>query len=489
MTNIKHIILAVVSMVSLTSCGDFLEEVSQDEIKPSTVEDMRQLMNKDAYPYQYYYDYYLDFLTDDMSCNGCDKSNATYVTYLQNAAAIFQFNPEMFDGKETFPDDADSWKNLYAKIKGCNVVYDYMEKVSGTEKEKNVLKGQVRFLRAYYYLKLVLIYGQPYNGKNVNPDTALGVPMILTMNVTDNFPKRNTLRECYNQIEKDFLEAEALIRENYEADNEFRISTTAVDAMLSRFYLYKGDYAKVIEYADKAIKEGPSLTQLSSFKKSFFDSGIYDSNVSTEVIWKYGSKSTGTYYSNEMYNGKPPYTVSDDLINLYEKDDLRDSCYFAMGKNYTTGEVYRMFSQKTGNQHSGYGPQGIRIAEVYLNRAEAKIRLAQNGGNQNYLSEALSDLNKLRKSRFNEGTYHEKNITDGQELLNFCLQERRREMALEEGLRWFDIKRLGLSVEHTFIDTEGTSKTCKLEANSNLYALPIPYKAIERNHNLKQNPR
>ena len=193
MTNIKHIILAVVSMVSLTSCGDFLEEVSQDEIKPSTVEDMRQLMNKDAYPYQYYYDYYLDFLTDDMSCNGCDKSNATYVTYLQNAAAIFQFNPEMFDGKETFPDDADSWKNLYAKIKGCNVVYDYMEKVSGTEKEKNALKGQVRFLRAYYYLKLVLIYGQPYNGKNVNPDTALGVPMILTMNVTDNFPKRNTL--------------------------------------------------------------------------------------------------------------------------------------------------------------------------------------------------------------------------------------------------------------------------------------------------------
>lgn len=489
MTNIKHIILAVVSMVSLTSCGDFLEEVSQDEIKPSTVEDMRQLMNKDAYPYQYYYDYYLDFLTDDMSCNGCDKSNATYVTYLQNAAAIFQFNPEMFDGKETFPDDADSWKNLYAKIKGCNVVYDYMEKVSGTEKEKNALKGQVRFLRAYYYLKLVLIYGQPYNGKNVNPDTALGVPLILTMNVTDNFPKRNTLRECYNQIEKDFLEAEALIRENYEADNEFRISTTAVDAMLSRFYLYKGDYAKVIEYADKAIKEGPSLTQLSSFKKSFFDNGIYDSNVSTEVIWKYGSKSTGTYYSNELFNGKPPYTVSDDLISLYEKDDLRDSCYFAMGKNYTTGEVYRMFSQKVGYHHSGYGPQGIRIAEVYLNRAEAKIRLAQNGGNQNYLSEALSDLNKLRKSRFNEGTYHDKNITDGQELLTFCLQERRREMALEEGLRWFDIKRLGLSVEHTFIDTEGTSKTCKLEANSNLYALPIPYIAIERNHNLKQNPR
>lgn len=148
-----------------------------------------------------------------------------------------------------------------------------------------------------------------------------------------------------------------------------------------------------------------------------------------------------------------------------------------------------MFTRKVGNQHRNYGAQGIRIAEVYLNRAEAKIRLALNGGNQNYLAEALSDLNTLRKTRFREGKYQNTNITDGKELLDFCLQERRREMALEEGLRWFDIKRLGLAVEHTYIDTEGNSKLCKLEANSKLYALPIPYKAIERNHNLVQNPR
>lgn len=489
MKKFKYILLAAICMMSLSSCGDFLEEVSQDEIKPSTTEDMRQLMNKDAYPYQYSYDYYLDFLTDDMTSNAFNNSYANYVTFMKNGAAIFQYNPEMFDGKEEFPDDANSWKNLYDKIKGCNVVYDYMDKVSGTDKEKNALKGQVRFLRAYYHFKLVLIYGQPYNGTGIDPDTALGVPLILTMNVSDNFPKRNTLKECYDQIEKDLLEAESLLRENYTPDNDFRVGEVATDAMLSRFYLYKGDYAKVVEYADKAIKNGPSLTNLYTFEKSFGADGIYDSNVSTEAIWKYGNQSSGVYYSNEMYQGLPPYTVSDDLLKLYANNDLRAKSYFHTGTDWTTSTTYHAFTRKVGNQHPNYGARGIRIAEVYLNRAEAKIRLAMNGGDSKYLQEALSDLNTLRKTRYEQGTYQDEEITDAQALLDFCLQERRREMALEEGLRWFDIKRLGLGITHVFIDSEGTAKECKLEANSKLYALPIPYTAIERNHNLIQNPR
>lgn len=483
--------IAILFACLLSSCGDFLEEVSQDEIKPSTVEDMRQLMNKDAYPYQYAYDYYLDLLTDDIDCNGLtDESYADYATWLKNGSAVYQYNPEMFDGKETFPDEANSWKNLYEKIKGCNVIYDYMAKVSGTETEKNALKGQVRFLRAYYYFKLVMIYGLPYQGKDVDPETSLGVPLQLTMNVTNDYPKRNTLRECYDQIEKDFMEAEALIKGNYEPDNDFRISYAAVEAMLSRFYLYKGDYAKVVACADNAIKAGPHLTNLYSFESSFLNDGIYDSNVSTEAIWKYGSKSLGTYFSTSLYSSAPPYTVSANLINMYEPNDLRLSAYYYKVSDYYTGSAYyNGLSNKVGYAHSNYGPQGIRIAEVYLNRAEAKVRLAMAGGNANYLTEALADLNTLRKSRFEQGTYTNVELTDADDLMELCLKERRRELAQEEGLRWFDIKRLGLSVTHNYKGVDGDTKECVLEANSKLYALPIPYTAINRNYNLKQNPR
>ena len=83
----------------------------------------------------------------------------------------------------------------------------------------------------------------------------------------------------------------------------------------------------------------------------------------------------------------------------------------------------------------------------------------------------------------------EEEIADAQDLLDFCLQERRLELCIEEGFRWFDIKRLGLSVTHKYIDSEGVEQEYVLESNSLLYALPIPYDAIERNYKLKQNPR
>ncbi len=43
-----------------------------------------------------------------------------------------------------------------------------------------------------------------------------------------------------------------------------------------------------------------------------------------------------------------------------------------------------------------------------------------------------------------------------------------------------------LSVTHRYIDSEGTEQEYVLESNSLLYALPIPYDAMERNYKLKQ---
>ena len=98
-------------------------------------------------------------------------------------------------------------------------------------------------------------------------------------------------------------------------------------------------------------------------------------------------------------------------------------------------------------------------------------------------------MNTFRETRYATGTYVAEEITDAQDLLDFCLKERRLELCVEEGFRWFDIKRFGLSVTHKYIDSGGVEREYVLENNSLLYALPIPYDAIERNYKLKQNPR
>ena len=478
--------LGILLYLLCTSCHDFFKESSQDEIKPSSVEDLRGVMYKEAYPYQLATGTFLMLLTDEVQCNGL--SNDTYATVHQNGTPVFTFNPMMFDGIEVFPTDVNSWKTYYEKIKGCNVVIDYVSEISGTEEEKNALVGQALFLRSFYYLKLATIYCQPYNAPGIDVNTTLGVPLILTMELTDDFPRRVSLKALYEQIEKDLLTAATLLEENYTPDNVWRVGNVAAYTLLSRLYLYMGrdeDMDNVIKYADLAIAQGPDLTRLALLDGS--GKSVYNSDVSSEVIWIYGVNSFsggGAFFTtNVTWGYDVPWEVSSDLLRLYDAtNDLRYKMYYGtpFGCTYGTKVAY---NTSNGSDH------GIRIAEAYLNRAEAFIRRSLATGNDGDRVLALNDLNVLRETRYMTGSYVDEQITDANELLEFCLMERRLELSLEEGFRWFDIKRLGLSVTHVYIDTEGGEREYILARNSPLYALPIPYDAIERNYRLEQNPR
>lgn len=494
----KIIIFSLLSSaICLSSCSKFLDESSQDEIKPSTVSDLESLMYSDAYPYSSTVstDNYLELLTDEYVSNGLNSPD--YASYQQNGAAIFQYDPSMFDASATyFPIEADSWSIYYAKIKGCNVVIDYLSKVSGTDTEKNAVLGQALFLRSFYYLKLVMIYGQAYSAPGVNPETSLGVPLILSMYVSDDYPKRNTLKQVYDQIETDLLQAASLLEANYTPTSQFRVGAKSAYALLSRFYLYRGlpdDMQKVVTYASKAIQDGPDLTNLYSFQSSFGSKGIYDLDVSSEVLWVYGTPSLtySTYYT--MYTtwgaGAEPYSVSPTLTNMYDQtNDLRYQSYFYRVSD-DSGTQYALTSNKIGSMQNNYGDHGIRMGEIYLNRAEAYARLYQSSGNDTYRVNALADLNKLRESRYAQGTYQYVNYNDASSLLKACYDERFRELCLEDGFRWFDIKRLGLSCTHIYTDAEGNQTVHTLKFGDLLYALPIPYTATTKNYNLQQNPR
>ncbi len=492
MNLLKSNILAIgfVSSLLFTSCSDFLEETSQDEIIPENVEDLSAVMYSEAYPYQFAGDVYLNLFTDEMVCNGLN--NETYQSYYDNGMPFFTFTNTLFDGDYTIPDDANSWVLYYEKIMGCNVVYDYTDEIEATEKEKNALRGQVLFLRGFYYFKLASIYCQPYTRDGYDPKNVLGLPLVLSMKVTDDYPVRSSLEETYSQIEKDLKESITLLKENYEQPNKYRVGYLTAEAMLTRFYIYKNsadDLQSIVDYSDEVLANVPTLTYLSSFESTFHDDGIYTLDVSSEPLWVYGTSTmSNTNYSPQYaYSGKMPYSVSNELSILYDANDLRSESYFY--KTIDGTSYYKCKSNKVGQYSSNYGDRGIRNAEVYLNRAEAYCRLFINTGNDDYRVKALSDLNKLRESRYATDTYEDVEITEATELLDFCLEERRRELSLEEGLRWADIKRLNLSVSHVFVDENGNEINYELQSGDLFYALPIPYNVINRNSKLVQNPR
>ncbi|MCJ8209759.1 RagB/SusD family nutrient uptake outer membrane protein [Mucilaginibacter sp. RS28] len=514
------IILSFLTLVlTLASCKKFLKETSQDELIPQNADDLASLLYSDGYPYLQAMDTYTDLLTDDIQSNGVPQlngaPNTTYVPYQTYGTPVYTWDPTMFDnitgaaGSNLVDQNGvNSWTIYYNKIKGCNVVMDYIGSVTGTDKVKNGILGQALFLRAFYYLKLVTLYGKPYNGPGVDPTTSLGVPLILTSKVSDVYPKRNTLAEVYAQIETDLLTAASLLRDNYTPSSLFRVSHIAAYTLLSRLYLYMGrdaDMDNVIKYSEMALALKRTLTPLTNYFTSgstLSSAGIYDQTLSTEVIWSYGfnvnrgSNPTTFFPGYNTFTGiAPPFSVSNSLAALYDKGngsntnygDLRYKLYF---ETYSNGGSYPFKSGKIGFTQT-YGDKGIRVAELYLNHAEANARKYLSTGQASYQAAAMADLNYLRQNRYDTRNtpYTSVNIADATQLLKFLQDERRRELCLEENFRWVDIKRWNLSVTHTLIDPSGTSSTYTLASGSNSYALQIPYDVMARNYNLQQNPR
>ena len=509
---IKQYIWLLAAGLVFSSCKKFLTQTSQDEIRPATAADLTQLLNGEGYPYITPVDTYVDLLTDDIQCSGIPIVNgapatANYSRFLTNASPIFTWDPAMFDSTQVVDipnlSGVNSWKIYYGKIKGCNVVLDYLDKVSGTAKEKNALKGQALFLRGFYYLKLMTLYAQPYNGAGIDVTTTPGVPLILSSEVTDVRKPRNSIAEVYAQIEKDLLEAAPLLKDNFVPINTFRVGYQAAYALLSRLYLYMGrdeDMDKVITNAGMVLAERPGLTFLTSYitgTGSFNAAGIYDQVMSQEVIWQYGNNTGGstTFYTGANAAGStmPVFNMSQELVNLYDRgtgsSNMGDLRYVGWYWK-TTGTAWPYRSLKV-SLNAQYGDKGIRVAEVYLNRAEALVTRFKRTGNTADRDQASLDLNALRQSRYDTRNtpYTPVTITDADALVTFCREERRRELALEEGHRWCDIKRWGLSVTHKLIDANGVTTTYTLASGSKMYALPIPYTAMNRNDQLAQNPR
>jgi starch-binding outer membrane protein, SusD/RagB family len=107
------------------------------------------------------------------------------------------------------------------------------------------------------------------------------------------------------------------------------------------------------------------------------------------------------------------------------------------------------------------------------------------------IDKALDDINTLRISRYDtrNSVYQPIQINDVNALWAFYKDERRRELCLEEGHRWFDIRRWRLPVHHKYIDILDQVTEVDLTAGDLLYALPIPYPAMDNNNSLVPNPR
>ncbi len=331
-----------------------------------------------------------------------------------------------------------TWTSSYAAINRANNVLSALDKV--TAANKNSVEGQARFIRGAIYFELVKLFAKSWgDGDNAtNP----GVPLVLTptRSVTDeDYKARSSVAEVYAQIIDDLTKAEQLAK------------FPAAAALLSRVYLMQGNYASARDAANRVINS-KAFELEADFANAFVDDNA-ESIFSIVVTDQDGSNAMNTYYASSLNQGRGDIRVQTKHLSLYEINDVR-------GKFFNTSNAgSRTFTSKFNNRF-GDVPV-VRLAEMYLTRAEANFRLGTTVG-----ATPLADINLIRARA---GLAPLTSLT-----LAAILKERKLELAFE-GQQLHDIKR-----------TKGTVGTTAFSANN--LVIPIPQREIDTNKKLVQNP-
>ena len=318
----------------------------------------------------------------------------------------------------------NTWTGGYKVINDVNNVLSAITVVSAAK--QNRVEGEAKFIRGSVYFDLVRLFAKAWN--DGTPAANDGVPLKLTPTIelsgaADQIP-RDKVSVVYNQVIKDLTEAEAKL----PATNGFFASKYSAAAMLARVYLQKGDYAKARDAADRVINSGKfKLTQANAdgiIEEFLYTRAKAVDNTSEDVFAIQVNTTSGVNAFQTFYSvlGRGDITLNNPHFQLFESNDLRLNLFYDDGQ----GSIYSTkFDNLYGNVHI------IRLAEMYLIRAEANNRLSTSVG-----ATPQADVNTIR-NRTGLASLTTVTIDD-------ILKERKIELSFE-GFTLHDIKRLGVS--------------------------------------------
>lgn len=440
----------------------------------------------------------------------------------------------------------DCWKNTYTRIRRINEFLDSQSKYSTFSQDVNIrYEAQARFFRAFLYFQLAKRHTQgTENG---------GLILYKDLNMKKDMPL-SSAADVWQLIYEDLTFAAENLPESWDSANTGRITKYAAYAFLSRAMLYAERWQDAKDAADKVVNSGmysltanyedaykggnsESIIQFAyngvsgpshTFDKDYVPYGDYALVPSDE----YGGKGTPTQEMVEYYETKdgnqvdwsewhsetrnnPPYDQLEPRFHatiIYPGSTWKGREIMPT-ENSTSGRFmeYRAEAYANGRTTTGYYlrkmldesitttlmsiPSShtwveLRLAEVYLNRAEALHRL---GGND---AGARADINTVRAR---VGLPASK-IEDTFEAIR---HERLIELAYEGHLYW-DMRRWELAhteynnyrchgLKVTGPDFEGKYKwnyvDCDLEDRKFLtkfYILPVPTSETDNNSAVQQ---
>lgn len=346
---------------------------------------------------------------------------------------------------------SETWLDSYRGINICNTVLANIDLVVEAKKEQ--VEGEAKFVRGLIYFELVKIYAKTWT--DGNPSVNPGVPLVLEPTTVANLPEskeltRATVSAVYQQILADLQDAETLLPE----ENGFFANTYVASAILSRVYLMQNNYTEAALAADRVIQSGYFALlsdYAANFGKTSAGAGFTTSSedvFSIQVTNQDGVNNMNTFFASSDFGGRGDIYIEPAHFDRYDPADERLNLFYD--------------DERTGKWNNLFGNVNIvRLAEMYLTRAEANFREATAVG-----ADPLDDINIIR---------NRVGLPDlGALTIDDILNERLLELAFE-GHLIHDLKRTQRSVG-------------SLPYNANELVFPIPNRERIINPGLTQNP-
>lgn len=359
---------------------------------------------------------------------------------------LFKYEGDLYRADENSIETLVPLKALYIYNKVINGV---MESAGGTEIVKKSIQAEALAGRAWTYFFLINYFGKPYNAATASTDP--GFPIITEADVTQNKFERASVQQVYDLIISDLTTAIPNMI-NTGVAWRGRMCKASAEGILAKVYMSMGRHAEALTLLNESLGSitGPGAgVTVALYNYNIAIPGYPTTVNDTENLY---SKSVG---NSTVFTANTLFYLTPEAAALFDPTDLRLSSpyYISQVTPVTSAVPTGMLIKKAGTSISHFG---VRLADLYLMRAEVKARL-------NDLSGAVTDVEFLRKNRLPDavGTAPAKwpvpsaIVGSQMPLIQFILEERIREFA-SQGYRWYDMRRL--SVDPLFTTPAYTHK-------------------------------
>lgn len=351
-----------------------------------------------------------------------------------------------------------TWIAAYRAINNANIVLANLDKVSDASL-KTLLEGEALFIRGILHFELVRLYGLPYDPATSNSQAGVVIKTTPAVDETAASEKiaRSTVAQVYTRVLTDLTSAVTKLPD----DNGTRADKFTALAFLSRVYLQMGNYAAARDAADAVIASGKyemAPIPLIPFTNKNTKESIWEIQQNEQNNAGQANDGMATFYASLPGIGRADVRMITSFISsFYESFDFRRRDWYYVGTGARPGNTY-CFKWNAFEQNLPV----IRIAEMYLTRAECNLRLATAVG-----ATPAADLAVIR-NRANASAIVAPVLSD-------ILNERTRELAFE-GVRIHDVKRL-------------KGSTGAFAWNDNKLVFPIPQRDVDASAGvIVQNP-